>query len=91
MKALVFSLCLLSFVSTGFSNETAPEKVEAGMSTVKRKSKQMVHRTKEAVCGELTGDTKIECLAKKAKNNLEEGADAIKDKTGEVKNKVDSN
>lgn len=49
-----------------------------------------MNRTAEALCGKLTGDSKVECLAKKAKNRVHEGTEVVKDKAVEVKNSVDT-
>lgn len=66
------------------------EKAEVKVNSAKRTMKKGMNRTKEAVCGKLTGDNKVECLAKEAKNRMGEGADSVSDKATEIKNNVDS-
>jgi hypothetical protein len=77
-------------VSVSAAEETITEKAAVTTKTIKRNAKKGLHRTKEAFCGKLTGDNKVQCLAKEAKNRLEEGKDSIKDKASEVKNDIDS-
>lgn len=89
MKALVIMLTIFGFVNIGSASESLSEKAGASAKTVKRSVKKGMHRTAEAVCGKLTGDSKAQCLAKEAKNRLEEGKDAVVDKASEVKNAVD--
>ena len=72
------------------AEETSSEKVEAAVNTGKRSSKKAMNRAKEAVCGKLTGDNKVQCLAKQAENRIIESADAVKDKASELKNNVDT-
>ncbi len=85
--SVISVLCLLNPSS---AEETQTEKAKVEINTVGRKATKTFNRTKEAVCGTLTGDNKVECLAKKAKNRVEEGSDAVKDKASEIKNKVDT-
>ena len=86
MKALVMTLALVGFVSSGYAAETVGEKVEATAHDAKRAVKKGVNRTKEALCAK--GDLK--CLAEKGKHRGEEGVDATKDKVNEIKNDVDN-
>lgn len=72
------------------AEETGTEKAEATINTAKRSAKKMIHRSKEAICGKLTGDNKIQCMAKEAKNRMIETKDSVKDKASEIKNNVDS-
>lgn len=97
MKKLILAFGVLAFVGigTGQSNraiaeETLSEKAQATGKSVKRSAKKGLNRTKEAICGKLTGDSKVECMAKEAGNRIEETTDAVKDKASEVKNEVDS-
>jgi hypothetical protein len=53
-------------------------------------AKKGLNRTKDALCGKLTGDSKVECMAKEAGNRIEETSDKVKDKATEMKNEVDS-
>lgn len=90
MKLLVVAMCMLGFLTTAQAEETITEKAAATTNSAKRTVKKGYNRTKEAMCGKLTGDSKVECLAKEAKNNVQEGVDATKDKASEIKNSVDS-
>ncbi|MEN0058633.1 MAG: hypothetical protein AAGB31_07345 [Bdellovibrio sp.] len=92
---LLISSLLLAFTSFAHAEETTGEKVDSAMETAKDKTKKAgrdakrvakkgAHRVQEAVCME--GDLK--CAAKKAKNRVEEGADATVDKGKEVKDKL---
>jgi hypothetical protein len=54
------------------------------------KAEKLINRVEEVACGTLTGDSKVECLAKKMKNRVEETKDKIIDKSTEIKNKIDS-
>jgi hypothetical protein len=93
MKYSTMMICILgvsaAISSTAFSEETLSEKAGVTADGAKRGVKKGYNRTKEAVCGQLTGDSKMECLAKKSKNRMDEGADVVKDKGSEIKNKVD--
>ncbi len=77
-------------VTSAQAEETLSEKAQVTGKSVKRSAKKGLHRTKEALCGKLTGDSKVECMAKEAGNRIEETADAIKDKASEIKNDADS-
>ncbi len=90
MKFVLATLLVFGFVSMGHAEESLGEKAKATTDSAKRGLKKGYNRTKEAACGTLTGDNKVQCLAKKAKNRTEEGVDAVKDKASEVKNSVDS-
>jgi len=90
MKLAIASLLVFGFLSVGQAEESLGEKAEATSNSAKRGIKKGYNRTKEAACGTLTGDNKVQCLAKKAKNRTEEGVDATKDKASEIKNSVDS-
>ena len=85
MKVLMILLILGMFASTGFAAETVLEKSEAQKNEVKRDANKAVHRIDEATC---TG-TDTDCAKKKLEHRTEEAKDAIKDKSSEVKNKVD--
>ena len=90
MKVLIAVIALFGFLSTGYAEETIAEKTAVEVKTIKRSAKKGVNRTKEALCGKLTGDSKLECLAKKAKHRVEEGAAVVTDKASEVKGAVDT-
>jgi hypothetical protein len=90
MKLLITSIVLFGCLGICNAEETLTEKAQATGNTATRTAKKGVHRTQEALCGKLTGDNKAQCLAKEAKNHVEEGVDATVDKAKEVKNAVDS-
>lgn len=90
MKLLIAGLIIWGFLGIAQAEETLTEKATVTAKSVKRAGKKGLHRTKEALCGKLTGESKVECLAKKAKNRVEEGVDAMNDKGSEIKNSVDS-
>ena len=90
MKMIIITSLLLNFVNFSYAEETSSEKAKASMNTAGRKTKKVINRGKEALCGTLTGDNKVECLAKKSKHKIEEGVDSVKDKGSEVKNKLDT-
>jgi hypothetical protein len=82
-------IILIAALATAFTSacavETEDEKKEATKKELSRDTDKAINRVKEAVCM----DSDTECLKEKAKHRLEESADAVKDKAGEVKNKVD--
>ena len=88
MKLLITSVVLLGCLGVSRAEESLNEKTQVAANSVARSGKKVLHRTKEAICGKLTGDNKVQCLAKKAGNRIEEGVDAVKDKAAEVKNAV---
>lgn len=90
MKYLIATVALFSFLNFSQAEETMGEKATATTNSAKRGMKKGVNRTAEALCGKLTGDSKAECLVKRAKNRVGEGTDIIQDKAGEIKNNVDS-
>lgn len=87
MKKIFFALCFLSTMTFAHAEETIGEKTEAKVNDAKRAIKKGVHRTGEKFCAK--GD--VECLKERAQNRTEEAGDYMKDKTKEMKNKVDSN
>jgi len=80
---IVLSLCLAA--APVLADQTVPEKAKVVKNDAVRGTKKTVNRVKEAVC--LKSDA--ECLARKAKHRVQEGADATVDKVDEVKDKVD--
>ncbi len=90
MKKMILSLFLSAGLLAGaqlaHAEETMGEKAKATGNTVKRSAKKGMNRVEEAVC--MKGDAK--CLAQKAGNRMEEGADYVKDKAVETKDAVDS-
>ncbi|MBN8542592.1 MAG: hypothetical protein J0L82_19535 [Deltaproteobacteria bacterium] len=93
MKMMIATLGVLTLlgVTSVRAEETLSEKATVTGKSVKRSAKKGVNRTKEAICGKLTGDSKVECMAKEAGNRIEESSDVVKDKASEIKNNVDSN
>lgn len=87
---LILAMCILGFSTATYAEETIAEKATVTAKDATRAVKKGVNRTKEAMCGKMTGDSKVECLAKEAKHHVTEGTDAVKDKASEVKNAVDS-
>ena len=83
---LLIGLITASFV---FSNvhaaETVAEKTEAIKNDIKRDAHESMHRVDAAAC---TG-TDTECAKRKIENRAEEAKEVIKDKSSEIKNKVD--
>ena len=90
MKILITLFAILGFVNMSSAAESISEKAEVTAKTVKRSAQKGIHRTAEAICGKLTGDNKVQCLAKETKNRLEDGKDVIVDKASEVKNAIDT-
>lgn len=90
MKIFILILVIFGFVNISLAEETLSEKAEVTAKSVKRSVKKGIHRTAEAICGKLTGDNKVQCLSKEAKNRLKDGKDAIVDKASEIKNAVDA-
>jgi hypothetical protein len=90
MKLLIAGLIVFGCLGVAQAEETLTEKAAVAANSVKRAGKKGLNRTKEALCGKLTGDSKVECLAKQAKNRVEEGVDAVSDKGSEIKNSVDT-
>lgn len=87
--AIIVGLTLGLGSTAVFADETAGEKIEAKTKDVKRDAKAKKHRVEEEVCDKNDEKTYADCLLKKAKNRSDEAGDAVKDKSSEVKNKVD--
>jgi hypothetical protein len=82
----LLAMAIMSLMFTGaYALETENEKNEATKNELKRETNKAVNRVKEAVCM----DSDTECLKEKVKNRAQEATDAVKDKTTEIKNKVD--
>jgi hypothetical protein len=75
----------LFFSTTLIATETLTEKGEAVSKEIKRDANKAINRVDEATC---TG-TDVECAKRKLDNRTEEATDLIKDKSSEIKNKVD--
>lgn len=90
---LLVTMCIVSslaFIKLSWAEETQMEKAKVEMNSMGRSTKKAYNRAKEGLCGKLTGDSKVECLAKKAKHRVEEGTETVKDKASEIKNQVDT-
>jgi len=74
----------------GCSGESPVEKARVKTNSAERSIDKMLHHANEAACGTLTGDNKVQCLAKKMKNRSIETKDRVVDKASEIKNKADS-
>ena len=90
MKLFLLLIAAMSLMSFTHAEETLAEKAAVTGKTVVREVKKGAHRAAEVACGTLTGDNKIQCLAKKAKNRVVETTDTVVDKAEEVKNTVDT-
>lgn len=93
MKALIIGFVFVGVFGLGFSSqaeESVGEKAAVVGNDVKRAVKKGANRVEEGLCGKLTGDSKVSCLAKEMKNRAVETKDAVVDKASEVKNNVDS-
>lgn len=90
MKFIIAAFVLLGFLQLSWAEETLTEKAQVTTKTAKRTLTKALHRTSEAICGKLTGDSKIQCLAKEAKNQMSESKAVVLDKASELKNSVDS-
>lgn len=90
MKLSIAVIILFGFIATSYAEETIAEKAKVTVDSAKRSAKKGLHRTQEAICGKLTGDDQVKCLAKKAKNRVDESGTLIKDKASEIKNSVDT-
>lgn len=93
MKALITVFAFLGVIGIGFTahaEETVGEKAAVVGKDVKRAVKKGANRVEEGLCGKLTGDSKISCLAKEMKNRAVETKDSVVDKASEIKNNVDS-
>ncbi len=90
MKNIIIILCLSLGSTLSYASETVSEKTEVKANLAERTLSKGYNRLKEAVCGVLTSDNKLECLAKKAQHRIEEGVETVKDSASEVKNDLDS-
>jgi hypothetical protein len=93
MKIFIMTLALIGLIAVApaaHAEETLGEKAAVAGNSTKRAFKKGVNRSAEALCGKLTGDSKISCMAKEAKNRASETKDVVVDKGSEVINAVDS-
>lgn len=85
LSKLLLMLATSLMLSTAYATETITEKGEATSKDIKRDANKAVDRVEEATC---TG-TEAECAKRKIENRAEEAKDTIKDKSSEIKNKMD--
>ena len=85
LSKLVLLLTLGLFFSIVNATETLPEKSEATKNEIKRDANKAMHRVDETTC---TG-TDAECAKRKLEKRGEETKYVIKDKSSEMKDKVD--
>lgn len=87
MKISILTMLFVTslFVSNTFATESLPEKAGAIKDDIKRDAQKSMHRVDEATC---TG-TDAECAKQKVEHRGEEAKDYVKDKSSEIKNKVD--
>ncbi|WP_394807507.1 hypothetical protein [Nitrosomonas sp.] len=85
LSNLVMIMTLGLFFSTAHATETLTEKSDATKRDIQRDANKAVDRVDEATCT----DTDAECAKRKMGNRAEEGKDLIKDKSSEMKNKID--
>lgn len=82
----IVALLILSLsCATLFATETVSEKAQATSNDIKRDANKAVNRVQESAC---TGSD-AECAKQKIGNRAEEAKDTIKDKSSEMKNKMD--
>jgi len=87
MKYL-FVICITMFMSLSFqvsAAETVSESIQDLGNDASRDATQKMNRLKEATCMK----SEAECLKEKAKNRMQEAADATTDKYKEMKNAID--
>ncbi len=84
LRIAVFLILSLS-CATLFATETVSEKAQAKSNDIKRDANEAVNRVQESAC---TGSD-AECAKQKIGNRAEEAKDTIKDKSSEMKNKMD--
>lgn len=85
---LFFMISIIVFLSVPFqasAAETFTESMQDLENDARREAKQKMNRLEEAACMK----SETECLKEKAKNRMEETADAIADKYDEIINVID--
>lgn len=93
MKIFIFGFVFFGLLgaATGVhAEETLGENLAVVGKDAKRAIKTGANRVEEGLCGRLTGDSKVNCMAKKMKNRANESANGIVDKASEIKDSVDS-
>lgn len=79
-------IVLMSLPFQANAAETLTESMQDLKNDTQREAKQKINRLEEATCMK----SETECLKEKAKNRLEETADAIADKYDEIINVIDN-
>ena len=82
---LLLMLAMFLVFSTAYATETMTEKGEATSKDIKRDANKVINRVDEPTC---TG-TEAECAKRKIENRAGEAKDTVKDKSSEIKNKMD--
>lgn len=82
---IVSMLTLAMLFSSAHADETLSEKAQSTVNDIKRDANKATHRVEESAC---TGSD-AECAKEKIGNRAEEAKDAVKDKSSEIKNKMD--
>lgn len=85
MKIILMVLAVCGLFGSAHGAETLGENANSTVNDAKRTVKKGVNRTKEAFCAK--GD--VQCMKAKAGHRMDEGTDYVKDKSKEVKDKVD--
>lgn len=85
LLALVLFACLFVTPKFALADETAKETVNNTGNKISHSAKKLKNRAKEATCS----DSDVECKAKKAGHRVGEGADHLKNKAEEKKDKAD--
>ena len=80
---LIAILMSLPLLASG--TETMRESMQDLENDVQREANQNINRIEEATCMK----SETECLKQKAKNRLQESAEAVTDKYEEIKNVID--
>lgn len=88
MNVIVNLFFISSLLLIGCSPDGSVGELQVQADKAQRSVKKAVNRAKEAACGKLTEDNKLECLAEKIKHRAVETKDIVLDKSKEVKDKV---
>ena len=84
-STIIMLLAASLSLSNAYAAENLSEKTGATKDDIKRDAHKSIHRLDEATC---TG-TDTDCAKQKIEHRAEEAKDLIKDKSSEIKNKLD--
>lgn len=84
-SSIIMLLAASLFFSNAYATESLSEKAGATKDDIKRDAHKSMHKVDEATCTE----TDTECAKQKVEHRAEEAKDLIKDKSSEIKNKLD--